>query len=400
MKAVNIILSVLVLIMALASAVFSYFLFEKRTEMLGGWEKFAVTVNRTSAELDKNSGTKVAGELTTAALSHENYAGLDAKLNKLTAQSRKIIAERDALADALVRIARNVGVRSNEKALREIATYAAAKDAVINGVADAVAKRDRACAAIAQILRSEYNVNINPKSLANADNGSINAIRKAVRDSRQRREHYESRMRGIGRRGGLRPAETNFNADNYRVVSTKVGSAVDRLWRDRQRLGTELSRANAKNRQLQRLIEGNRDAMAQLKSQLDESNRRMSGYRRALNIADGADMPMPWVDGSDEVRAKLVGEVIKINEDYGYVVINLGKNTTVEQVIGDRKLAVNPKLNKGFEMIVTRGELANKAGFVARITLDEVGDDCSTANIPVDAKDIKVGDKVYFGTAK
>ena len=39
-------------------------------------------------------------------------------------------------------------------------------------------------------------------------------------------------------------------------------------------------------------------------------------------------------------------------------------------------------IDRGMELIVARGKLASDAAFVARIKLDEVGDECSTANIP------------------
>lgn len=72
-------------------AVFSYFLFDKRSQLVEGWKKMAATINQSATEMDKGSGTKVGGELTVAALSHENYADLDAKLAKLTTQSRQLI---------------------------------------------------------------------------------------------------------------------------------------------------------------------------------------------------------------------------------------------------------------------------------------------------------------------
>ena len=68
MKATNIVLSILILLLALASAVFSYFLFEKRDSMIKGWEKMATTINSASVSMDKTSGTQIARELTAAEL--------------------------------------------------------------------------------------------------------------------------------------------------------------------------------------------------------------------------------------------------------------------------------------------------------------------------------------------
>ena len=72
MKVVNVVLSILILLLAIASAVFSYFLFDKRSQLVEGWKKMATTINQSATEMDKGSGTKVGGELSVAALSHEN----------------------------------------------------------------------------------------------------------------------------------------------------------------------------------------------------------------------------------------------------------------------------------------------------------------------------------------
>ena len=77
MKAVNIVLSVLILLLAIAAAVFSYFLFEKRSQFVTGWEKMATIIQKSAVELDKGSGTKEASKLTVDALSHRNYEKLD-----------------------------------------------------------------------------------------------------------------------------------------------------------------------------------------------------------------------------------------------------------------------------------------------------------------------------------
>ena len=83
MKITNIILSIIILLLAIALAVSSFFLYEKREIMLNGWEKLTTTINETASELDKKSGTKLAEDLTQDKLHHTNYANLDDQLKKL-----------------------------------------------------------------------------------------------------------------------------------------------------------------------------------------------------------------------------------------------------------------------------------------------------------------------------
>ena len=49
MKIVNIILSILILLLSAATAVFSYFLFEKRSQFVLGWSKLAQTISSSAA---------------------------------------------------------------------------------------------------------------------------------------------------------------------------------------------------------------------------------------------------------------------------------------------------------------------------------------------------------------
>ena len=77
MKAINIVLSILILLLAAAAAVFSYFLYEKRSQFVTGWDKMAEIVNESAKALDQGSGTNLGSKLTKDALGHRNYANLE-----------------------------------------------------------------------------------------------------------------------------------------------------------------------------------------------------------------------------------------------------------------------------------------------------------------------------------
>ena len=69
MKVLNIVLSIVILILAAISAVSSYLLWEKRTQLTDGWNKMATAINKASAAIDRESGTRVASDLSVASLS-------------------------------------------------------------------------------------------------------------------------------------------------------------------------------------------------------------------------------------------------------------------------------------------------------------------------------------------
>ena len=163
MKITNILLSILILLLAAASAVFSYFLFEKRSQFVSGWGKMAAAINQTAAELDKDSGLPpLANELSTSALSHEQFEALDQKLPKLAERSRQIVNVRDSLADALRRVGTAVGVRNlaDEKTMRGVDSHENGKNAVVNAVRDTVSKRDRMLGYVAALARNQFRQNL------------------------------------------------------------------------------------------------------------------------------------------------------------------------------------------------------------------------------------------------
>ena len=402
MKAVNIILSILVLLMALASAVFSYFLFEKRSELVSGWGKMAVAINSSSKELDKNSGTKIADELTPSALAHENYAGLDALLAKFADQSRKIIAERDALADALLRIGRTIKQNPSENALRNLATYNNSKNAIVLGVNTTISNRDRTNANISNFVSGDLKAGpVSRDKLERGDKSALDGAVQAVRTARERRSHYESQLRAIASQSGLSGNSLNFNGTSYRNATRQVTQAVSKLRSERVRLQGELGKVQSQNRQLTANLAASKKNLAAAEQKLSLRDRQINGYKKALNLI-GPDLPMPWLDGSKEARAKVLGHVIKVDTDYGYLAVDLGTSSRVKQPIGDKFLEVDPRIAPKDELVVARGDLsAGNAEFIARIELDKVGTECSTADLPASAaQKIKVGDIVYIESAK
>ena len=81
---------------------------------------------------------------------------------------------------------------------------------------------------------------------------------------------------------------------------------------------------------------------------------------------------------------------------YGYITIDLGRDTRVIQKVGNKDVAINPQIVKGLDLVVVDGELSDSAKFISRVKVDEVGGKCATANIPAGSKDIKPGFNVYW----
>ena len=95
------------------------------------------------------------------------------------------------------------------------------------------------------------------------------------------------------------------------------------------------------------------------------------------------------------------GKIIDINRKYGFLVVDLGTNTKVEQAVGSKTNAVNPKIANNIDMIVARGLEGDNTQYVGRIKIIKVHDNCSIANVipgSTGDREIKIGDTVYFSS--
>lgn len=397
MKVVNVVLSILILLLAIASAVFSFFLFEKRSQLIEGWKKMATTINQSATELDKGSGTNVRNDLTTETLSHEKYAELDQRLAKLTDQSRKLIRQRDELAETLRRIGTisemtNVGASD---AFKNLTTYSTSKDDVVNGVGALADRRNK----IAQSLSDaagKLNFNAEIKSLRAADADALNQFSRQLNQYVSERRALESALNELSRQVG--GGSLDFSGSNFQGSLDKVKLALTAL---KNKLA-EADRAIAtRDQQIQRQkteLADKDNQLAGLKKQLDEKTYQLDTLRTVLGLNKDEALPMPWKPGSPEVRKRVVGRVAEVSDKYGYITINIGTESTVGQPLGNKTGQINMELASGLEMVVSRGDLeVPTSDFITKVKLTRVDKDCSIAEpVGVMNGSVKVGDKVWF----
>lgn len=399
MKVINILLSVFIFLLAAASAVFSYFLFEKRGQMVDGWNKMASAIQKTATELDANSGAQsLATELDAASLGHKQYAGLDAKLPKLAERARQVVLTRDGLAKALEVIGKAVGSNVAASGLCAIDSYAAQSNRVVKAVSDVISARDRQYNSLNSFARSNYNVSLNLASLKSGSANALDPLKQAVAKEKARRSEYEAQLRLIAGYAGA--AALNTSDTGYTASVKAIASKVQKLRSDLRTRDNELKSTRDTLAQRDRQLGAAKAEIAAKNAEISKRDELILGYRKALGIAEGEDDVMAWKRGSAEARQALAGEVVEVHNDYGYVVINLGTDTRVVQTIGNRTLEVDPAIEKGMELVIAEGELAAGNEFIARVTVDEIGSGHLTANIPVDSKAIKAGYKVFWIQAK
>ena len=392
MKIVNIILSILILLLSAATAVFSYFLFEKRSQFVSGWAKLAQTISSSAAELDKGTGTEVAKKLTPQALSHENYGKIDALLGELPKQSKQIIVQRNNLADTLARVSSASGMKDPVSAakLSNINSYGSSRNVVVRGVQDVVSNRDRTYNNLIEIARSTIRVPVDRGKLLSGDASAFNEFKGKLRAIDSQKRFYEDRFREIARKFRVSIA---LNEKNYSTELKKVTDAVNKYQSEYNSTKSELNKTKQVVVNRDRQIVWLQKNIANQKVVIADRDGQIASFQRALALPAAEASVRPWTSGSAEARAQLVGSVIAVNPKYGYIAIDFGKYSVVQQNIGNRVLEVNPNVEPGMALIITRKE-ASKSDFITKVTIAKVGETTSIADIPSDAKPIKVGDVV------
>ena len=391
MKAINIVLSILILLLSAVAATFSYFLFEKRSQFVTGWKKMANVINQSAQKLDAGSGTKVATELTVAALAHENYDKLDSLAGKLPAQAASIISERNYLAYALVQVNSRVGNLQNKvnaAVLQNVDTYKNNADSVVRGVTTVINNRNRTFANLQQIARSNFGVQIDRNQLINGDSRAMAPLTQKLKKVQAEMRAYNGFIAGL-----CSNFRVSFRSGQPEANMTALNKAVKAYVAEYNKRGQEIRKLTIQKGRLestQRRLEG---TINNQKKMIADRDGQITSFQRAFGLSASRTDTAPWRAGSVEARKAFTGKVISVNSKYGYFAIDAGKYSVVQQPIGNHVVEVNPNIEPYLAMNVCRRD-GDKSEFIARVQISQVGETTSIANIPIDAKTIKVGDIV------
>jgi len=404
MKVLNIFLSILILLLAVATAVFSFFLYEKRAQLIDGWEKMAQTVNKSAVSLDQGSGTEVAKALTVEELKHNKYEDLDQKLPKLPEHASNVVTERDNMAKALRSIAETVEM-DNVKPLADfqaLKSYQTNTSAVVSKVQDVTERQNEILQKICDSAR-KVSVDLTVSALKGSNYTSeINKFNQKINFINSRINDADRQFRTIYSVTG-ESSQLNFSGSSYKSSTAKVVSAVRKL--------------NSKYIEAQRTIQDKGDKVADLQKTIKARDGRIDGLnelmkkkileiKRLKKIINGdKDIDIvvdPWLDGSKDARLAVQGKIIKVDRKYGFVVVDIGSGTIVEQKIGTKVNKPNPVIPVNAQMIVARNIESPKGKYIGEIKIMKVNEDCSIANVlsTVKGQSVAVGDTVFFSEAQ
>ncbi|MDD3153391.1 MAG: hypothetical protein PHS41_00880 [Victivallaceae bacterium] len=401
MKIVNIILSVVILLLAAASAVFSFFLFEKRAQMLSGWNKLAVAIQETSAALDKDSNTQVSKKLDAATvLNHENYGQLDENLKNLNEQAARMVQQRNELAQALHELGTIIQMQNlaAQPKFTAMSDYGAATKDVL---AAAKVFRDRRDDLIRRISSSAsiLGVRVNQNDLASGNAAPVfQQIDNRIRFKLKQISVYQDTLRNIGR--VVRVSSPDFSDNGYMGAANTITQGVNNL--NNRMIQTERNYRNEleKVRNLTRQLSDRDGKIRNLNTTVGKQNQDIGKLRTILKLPEGP-LPELWTDGCPEALRAVRGKVLYINTRYGFYVLDIGKETVVAQTVGNSKNKVRALLKSGMEVMVVRNMDTPEVKYVSRLKLTDVTAGNSVAEVVEGDKEnpIEVGDSVCIAPA-
>ncbi|MPN18313.1 hypothetical protein SDC9_165673 [bioreactor metagenome] len=267
---------------------------------------------------------------------------------------------------------------------------------MVQGVGTLVDRRNKIAQAISKAAKDNFRMNIDDNKLRAADGSVLNQFAQRLNQFVKERSDLERALNEISSQVG--GPKLDFSGNNFQDSVNKIRQAVDAM---KGKLADADRAVATRNQEIQRQrndITGKVSEIDSLKKQLEEKNYQLDSLRTALGLAGDAPLPMPWKPGSPEVRKRVVGRVSDVSDKYGYIAINLGTESTVDQQLGNKVGQINVALVPGLEMVVSRGELeVPTSDYITKVKLTKVEKDGSIAE-PIGAAkgSVRVGDKVWF----
>ncbi len=400
MKVLNIVLSILILLLAVASAAFSYMLFEKRTQMLDGYEKMGSQIVNAAKALDANSGTSVSKELGGDALSYKSES-LDSALSKMTKLARDVSAERDTLADALAGIDKTAGGKTTVEELSSLESYddAAAK---VKSQVDALNLNRSKIVSALQVCANDFDIQLNVENLRASGSTFENEMRAftaELSNFKKYKEQQEMEMKKVAASLGV--DNLTFSPVRYKEDLNKYSKAIADLKAAKVELEKSKNDLSAKLESADKSVANQSIEIAALKKQIADRERDLKVLSASIKGERFMDEITVWQPGSVEARKAAQGKVLDVNKKFGFITIDIGANSNVQQLISSESapIAVNPMIAVDDVMLVSPELNAADAQCAGKLKIFKVEGNCAFANV-METTDlpIKVGDVVIFDT--
>lgn len=403
MKLFNYLMSSFILLLAIVSAICSFFLFEKRELLLKGWGKMADTIQAISKTLDTDSGTSVAATVSGEAIDHEHYDNLSTALAKPIDQAKRIIAQRNDLADLVAKSGRAAAMTNApaKETLSNIDTYAQAGDGVVRYIIDVKRRYDDT---INMLVQTGDKTQI--KLDANNLKGTNYKTEYAKFDNRisamnTRIASANSGYTRLAQLANAPLAKDDLDDNKLSATTEKIYKAVDKIKSDLATANNTIRTRNQAISSLEKTVQSKDKEIADGNIQINKLDDEIKTLRQVL-LAGGVQLDVPlWKNGGKEARRALLGRVIEVDNHYGFIVLDIGTRTMVVQHLGAKQSEVNPEIANETEFIVVRDLDKETSKYIGRVKLFKISEHNAYARLLTgnpDKEKIRVGDYVFLPT--
>lgn len=400
MGVLNRVINILILLTAIAAAVFSYLLFSKREKLVNGWTQMASAITVAAKTLDDGgaSGTTAVRDLPEAKLKHTNSDELGQVLPKLKDNISKVVTQRNDLSDSMRSAAQKLSISGvDAKNLKSVTSYKDQERIFLKGVQDFRNNRDTVSREYSNTFQ-QFGATVSVNDLNSPKNyrSAINRGNLKIRDVLDRRNTYSSFLIQTARAAGV-PVPNVYGAA-YRAELNKMVKAVQAKNSELVKTKRLLAAERQNNSRLNSQLTSHRKS---LKSMTELKLAREKEIKRLNNILSKDNtlvIPKKLLTAKDPECYKFVKGIVEyIDKDYGFITINIGKNFSFVQQYGTKPNRVFFPLQTGKIMTVVRNPDSSNPLFIGKIIVTKVDDNSSVCNlVSGKAEALQEGDAVFF----
>ena len=400
-------LNILIFILAGVAVTFGFFLFQKREQLRRRGDEMAKFINEVAGVLDAGSDTKVQDKLDyknryetdptkpgykkdklAISLYHNNYNKLKTVLRPFKEQANAIITQRDQLSDTLHKVLVDLEI-PNEKEF-DAPTFMATtsyvdQDTKLLDIVTKLTARDNAI--MAQISDSANVIgkgSIDVEALKHLEDYTtpLSSFASMVQALKTRSDTYASNIGELCSIFGI--SSPSLDGDDYTA-------ALDTIKTEMQGQKDEFEQTKADLASTKEELADTKERLEQEIAKLETANTEIDKLKKQLaNFVD--------VEGEGEkdanqfnLQRKLEGKILRVNEKWGFVVIDLGLNN--KMLIGKKKSEKIVPLKEDEKMDVSRG-----SDYLGQIHIVKVAENCAIGDIVPESLSGKMepGDKVFF----
>lgn len=398
MVIVNRIVNILILLAAIAAAVFSYMLFSKREKLLDGWKQMATAIQTTAKTMDDGgaSGTAAAKDLPVEKMLHTNYEQLGQVLPKLNKNAKDLITQRNDLASAMEEVAIQVKAdKVKADGLRNVGSY---KDQM--GSLKTQAKNFRT---VSDSVTQEYcntgrifGVSTNVEHLRSSATYRTAAkkINAAASEAVSRRNNYQNYLTQFSK--AARVKTPNFVGGNYKNSLENTRRQILGKLSELDRANDSLKREQALTKNLREEIKSRNKIISARDGVIKARNIEIARLKNILSKDGTLKLPEKILTAKDvECYSYVRGKIQYVDADYGFVVINIGDKFTFVQQAGISPNRVHFPVKQNWVLTVIRGYGSEKPQTLGKIKVTKVEANSSVCNL-LDGNPAlyKVGDDV------